>query len=337
MTDSRHENRFLLVRLSSLGDVVHALPAAAALRDAFPDARIDWVVDPRWKRLLEGNPDLTEVISHDRKSAGGIAASIRRLREARYTCAIDFQGLYKSALLVLASGAPRRIGFQSSYAREGLVAMLYTDRLNPRGPHKVDHNLTLAERAGARLGKPRFPLAIRVEDDELVTRALNEHALVEFYVLNPGGGWRSKCWPAERYGELHRKLAERYGWRGVVNFGPGEDDLARDVIRQAGNPAPVAIPLALGPLMALLRRAKLMVSADTGPLHLASALGTPVVGLFGPTDPARNGPYLAEDISVRNPRDAVTTYRRGASYSPAMLSITVDQVLDAVERRMGLR
>jgi heptosyltransferase-1 len=336
-SEGRPKHRFLLVRLSSLGDVIHALPAASALRDTFPDARIDWVIDPSWKRLLEGNSDLTEVIAHDRKRAGGIASSLRKLRESRYTCAIDFQGLYKSALLARASGAPRRIGFQSSYAREGLVAMLYTDRLNPRGPHKVDHNLTLVERAGARVGQLRFPLTIRVEESEVVARELNERGVNEFYVLNPGGGWLSKCWPAERYGELHRRLAQRHGWRGVVSFGPGEDDLARDLIRAAGNPAPVAISLPLGPLMALLRRAKLIVSVDTGPLHLASALGTPVVGLFGPTDPARNGPYSAGDISVRNPGHSITTYRRGASYSPAMLSITVDQVFDAVERRMGLR
>lgn len=332
--DRRPHHRFLLVRLSSLGDVVHALPAASALRDAFPDARIDWVIDVHWQRLLEGNPDLSEVIVYDRKQAGSLSSSIRKLREARYTCAIDFQGLYKSALLALASGAPRRVGFQSSYAREGRVAILYTDRVNPRGPHKVDHNCTLVERAGVQLGPPRFPLTIRPEDDDLVTRELNNRSITDFYVLNPGGGWLSKCWPAERYGELHRKLAERHGWRGVVTVGPGEENLARDLIRAAGNTPPLAIPLALGPLMVLLRRSKLMVSADTGPLHLASALGTPVVGLFGPTDPARNGPFSPSDISVRNPRHSITTYARGASYSPAMLSITVDQVVEAVERRM---
>jgi len=345
MPDPRHEDasenwpehRFLLVRLSSLGDVVHALPAASALRDTFPEARIDWVIDARWKRLLEGNPDLNEVIAYDRRHVGGLSSSIHKLRAARYTCAIDFQGLYKSALLALASGAPRRIGFQSSYAREGLVAMLYTDRVNPLGPHKVDHNRTLVERVGARLGQPRFPLAIRPEDDDLVTRELNNRGVTNFYVLNPGGGWLSKCWPAERYGELHRKLTERYGWRGIVSFGPGEDRLASELIRAAGNMPPLEIPLTLGPLMALLRRAKFMVSADTGPLHLASALGTRVVGLFGPTDPSRNGPFSPSDVSVRNPRCSITTYRRSASYSAAMLSITVDQVVEAVERRMGLR
>jgi heptosyltransferase-1 len=331
------EPRFLLVRLGSLGDIVHALPGAAALRDTFPDACIDWVVDQKWIRLLEGNPDLTGVIPFDRRSARGIAGAIRKLRDRKYTCAIDFQALYKSALIGFASGAPRRIGFQSSYAREGFAALLYTERLNPRGAHKVEHNLSLVERAGAHAATPRFPLAIRPEDEERIERELSAHGINEYFVLNPGGGWRSKCWPAERYGELHRKLAERYGWCGVVAFGPGEEKIARGVIEASGKAPPVALPLGLGPLLALLRRAKFVVSADTGPLHLASALGSRVVGLFGPTDPARNGPYSATDRVVRNLRVSETNYGRGASYSPAMLSITVDQVFEAVERRLGLR
>jgi heptosyltransferase I len=332
------EPRFLLVRLGSMGDVIHAIPAASALRDTFPDARIDWLVEPRWARLLEGNPDLNEVITVDRKSAGGIVTTVRKLRAAKYSCAIDFQALYKSALLAFASGAPRRIGFQSSYAREGLASYFYTDRLNPRGAHKVEHNLTLAEAAGARKPLPRFPLAVCPADEERVARELADHKLGEFFVLNPGGGWRSKCWPAERYGELHRNLAERYGWRGVVTFGPGEGSLARRVVETAGDPPPAPIALDLGPLMSLMRRAKFVVSADTGPLHLAAALGTPVVGLFGPTDPSRNGPYSSDslrDIVLRNPRDCETTYRRGKTYSPAMLSITVEQVADAIARRWG--
>jgi heptosyltransferase I len=332
------EPRFLLVRLGSMGDVIHAIPAASALRDTFPDSRIDWLVEPRWARLLEGNSDLNEVIAVDRKSAGGIVTTVRKLRAAKYSCAIDFQALYKSALLAFASGASRRIGFQSSYAREGLASRFYTDRLNPRGAHKVEHNLTLAEAADARKSAPRFPLAVCPADEERVAHELAEHKLGEYFVLNPGGGWRSKCWPAERYGELHRNLAERHGWRGVVTFGPGEESLARRVVEAAGDPPPVPIALELGPLMALIRRAKFVVSADTGPLHLAAALGTPVVGLFGPTDPSRNGPYSSDpsrDIVLRNPRDCETTYRRGKDYSPAMLSITVQQVADAIARRWG--
>jgi heptosyltransferase-1 len=327
----------LLVRLGSLGDIVHALPAAAALRDTFPGARIDWVVDRKWSRLLEGNPDLTEVITLDRSSPAGIAGVVSRLRANKYTCAIDFQALYKSALISFGSGAPRRIGFHSSYAREGLAAFLYTERYNPSGPHKVDHNLTLVQAFGARKTTPRFPLTIVPEDEQEAARALSGSSLNEYFVLNPGGGWRSKCWPAERYGELHQKLARRHGWRGVVTIGPGEEGLAQQSIAAAGQPAPIPMLLGLGPLLAVLRRAKFIISADTGPLHLAAALGTPAIGLYGPTDPARNGPYSSGDVIVRNPRFSETTYNRGASYSPAMLSITVEQVLEAVERRVGLR
>jgi len=331
MTDPR----FLLIRLGSMGDIIHALPAASALRDTFPSARIDWAVEPRWVPLLQGNPDLSNVIAVERKSAGGIWRTIRKLRAARYHCVIDFQALYKSAILAYASGAPRRIGFQSSYAREGFAANFYTDRLNPRGPHKVDHNLTLARHAGAGNFPVRFPVAAGAEDEEIAARALAAHDVREFFVLNPGGGWRSKCWPPERYGELHGQLFEKYRWRGVVTYGPGEENLAKEVISSAGgaNP-PVAILLGLGPLMALMRRARFVVSADTGPLHLASALGAPVVGLYGPTDPARNGPFSADDVSVRNPRFSQTTYRRGGDFDPAMLSITVEQVLEAVAERL---
>lgn len=327
--------RFLLIRLGSMGDIIHALPAAAALRDRFPSARIDWAVEQKWGRLLDENPDISETVSVDRKSVGGLGGTWRRLRQARYDCAIDFQGLYKSAILAYASGAAKRIGFESSYAREGFAARFYTDRLNPRGPHKVDHNLTLAEHAGAKKSIPRFPLAIHPQDDEIILRELSTRKLDDFFVLNPGGGWRSKCWPPVRYGELHRRLAELGAWRGVVTFGPGESELAREVVASAGDRAPQPIVLGLGPLLALLRRAKFIVSADTGPLHLASALGTPAVGLYGPTDPARNGPYGSRDVVVRNPRYAQTTYRRGSDYASSMLSISVEQAFDAVAKRLN--
>jgi heptosyltransferase-1 len=331
------DTRFLLIRLGSLGDIINAVPAAAALRDTFPESQIDWAVEPQWKRLLEGNPDLNRIVSVDRKSAGGMAATLGRLRAVKYTCAIDFQALYKSALLGFFSGAPRRIGFTSEYAREGFAARFYTDRVNPRGPHKVDHNLTLVESAGAAKSEPRYPIAVRPEEESEVARELEKHSLKDFFVMSPGGGWRSKCWPPERYGQLHAKILARYGWRGVIGFGPGEEGLAAEVVSAAGDSAPVAIPMGLGPLIALLRRAKFLVSADTGPLHLACALGVPVVGLYGPTDPSRNGPFSAEDVVVRNLRLAETDYRRGKMYARSMLSISVEQVFEAVQRRLEPR
>ena len=330
MTDPR----FLLIRLSSLGDVIHTLPAVAALRDAFPSAQIDWVIDPRWARLLEGNADLSNLILVDRKNVPSIVRAVAKLRAAGYACAIDFQSLYKSAILGSLSGAPRRIGFDRRHAREGWATVFYTECVNPDGPHKVDHNLSLVTRAGAKADRARFPLTILPEDDRCVVFELAARGLADFFVLNPGGGWLSKCWPAERYGQLHHKLVTRYGWRGIVTHGPGEDELAERVIEAAGDPPPVAIGLGLGPLMALIRRARFVVSADSGPLHIAAALGAPVVGLYGPTDPVRNGPYSKDDVVVRNAQPAETTYRRGNSYSASMLSITVEQVFDAVERRL---
>jgi len=178
--------RFLLVRLGSFGDVIHALPAASALRDTFPEARIDWLIEPKWRRLLEGNPDLTEIIPLEKKTAGGLVTTIRKLRAVHYTCAIDFQGLYKSALPAFASGAPRRIGFPSTYAREGIASIFYTDKINPRGPHKVDHNLTLAQAAGARPAPPRFPLTLRPEDEKQVTQELARHNIL---VNSVAPGW----------------------------------------------------------------------------------------------------------------------------------------------------
>ena len=327
------EMRFLLVRLGSLGDIVHALPASAALRDAFPTAEIDWLVEPKWRRILEGNRDLNEIIPLNRGDLGAVRKTVKSLRSREYSCAIDFQGLYKSALIPFFARIPRRIGFRESYAREGLASTFYTERVNPAGAHKVDHNLTLARAAGASLGSARFSLAITPEDRAIASRELASRNVSDYYVLNPGGGWKSKCWPAERYGGLGARLNRAYGWRGVVTYGPGEDGMAEQVVTASGG-CSVAIPLPLGPLMATLEGAKFVVSADTGPLHVASALGAPCVGLFGPTDPARNGPYSRDDVTVRNLRSVQTTYQRGSSYAASMLSITVEQVAAAVEERL---
>jgi lipopolysaccharide heptosyltransferase I len=330
------EERFLLVRLGSLGDVIFTLPALAALRDTFPGARIDWVIDRRWQALLDGNPDLTNAIPLNDRSAVTFLACARTLRATRYSCAIDIQGLYKSALLARLSGAPRRIGFTSAFVREAGAAMFYTQRVAPREPHMVGQNIELAIAAGARPGKPRFPLrvspAARKSVDELVSRAGWER----YAVLSPGGGWRSKCWPPERFGAVATMLWERHGLRSFVNGGPGESGRAQVVVKYAGAAAPAAVELDLAQLMALLQSAAIVVAADSGPLHLAVALGAPVVGLYGPTSPERNGPYSPADGVIRNASSAETTYKRRDAYSSAMLSITVDQVVAGIERRLNL-
>jgi heptosyltransferase-1 len=329
------DERFLIVKLGSLGDVVFTLPAVAALRDAYPEARIDWVIDRRWYPLLERNPELTDVVILDRDSVGSFCFAAWKLRTRRYTCAIDFQGLYKSAFLTRFSGAPQRIGLSRRFARESAASLFYTRRISPTRPHMVERNLELVASLGAQSSRYRFPLFVRPEAQARLGEKLVAEGVDDYFVLSPGGGWRSKCWPPERYGALHRELARRTGLRGVVSYAPGERELAEAVRRAAGAPEPAVIDIDVAQLMALVRRARFVVAGDSGPLHLAGAFGTPVVGLYGPTPPESNGPFNEADIVVRNARPEETTFRRGDEYSPSMLSITVEQVLAAVERRLG--
>ena len=159
--------------------------------------------------------------------------------------------------------------------------------------------------------------------------------MADYIVVSPGGGWRSKCWPPERYGELCRLLDQDRGLRAVVNFGPGEGLLADAICRAAIPATPLRFETDIPHLMALLSRARLVVAGDTGPLHLAVALGTPVVALFGPTDPRRNGPYSPADVVVQNTALAENTHHRGRDFAASMLSITVKQVFSAVTSRLG--
>ncbi len=329
------ELRLLIVKLGSLGDIIFTLPAVAALRQAFPEAQLDWVVEQRWQPLLAANPDVSAVLVPRPDGAGRLLELAAQVRARGYQIVVDFQGLYKSALLTWWSGAPRRVGFSGQFAREPAASLFYTDRVRPRGRHMVEQNLELARALGAPDLPPRFPLVVPAEAEQRVAARLAAAGVREYFVMSPGGGWRSKCWPPERYGQLHRVLTERWGWHGVVNFGPGERPLAEAVCRAAGDRPPLVLELNLEELMALLRRARLMIAGDTGPLHLAVALGTPVVGLYGPTPPERNGPFNPADVVVRNARPEETTLRRGRHYSRAMLSITVEQVVEAVERRLG--
>lgn len=334
--------RFLVLRLGSMGDIVHALPAVAALRVRFPDARMDWLVEARWRELVELNPHLTNCISIDTlgwrrqplDSLAALRAALARLREARYDCALDFQGLYKSAALAWLADAQHRLGFHERALREPGSFLFYTERvLPPAGTHVIERNLALVEYLGAATRGPlRFDLPTTADDEAYVENQLRGHELDEFFLLSPGGGWESKCWPLERYAELHDALVRARGGRGVVNIGPGEEHLAERLKQLARAAAPVQFPLRLRQYVALARRARVVVSGDSGPLHVAAALGTPAVGLYGPTDPVRNGPFGPRVAVVYHPGVEPISYQRARGHSRAMLSITVGQVLTAIER-----
>ncbi|HEX4643303.1 MAG TPA: glycosyltransferase family 9 protein, partial [Candidatus Acidoferrales bacterium] len=325
--------RFLVVRLTALGDILHTVPAVAALRAAPRNARIDWVVERKWAPVLEGSPALNEVIPFDRRSLWGAVECVQRLRENRYTCAIDFQGLYKSSVLAGLSGAPRRIGFDRRWAREEGAAMFYTEHVIPAGRHVAELNYSLAVQAGAsRTAAPEYPLRVPAGGAASVRARLHDLGITgEYMVVGPGGSWRAKLWPAERYGELSRELAKRSDVRIVVIHGPGEKPSAEELVRAAAPARPTILATTIEELMGLLAHARCLIAADSGPLHLAAALGTPVVGLYGPTDPARNGPFAPGAIVVHKAQPEEISYKRRAEYSSAMLRITVDDVLAAAE------
>jgi heptosyltransferase-1 len=327
--------RFLVVRLTALGDILHTLPAVAALRAAHRNAQIDWVVERKWAPVLEGSPVISEVIPFDRASIFGGITCARRLRQKNYTCAIDFQGLYKSSVLTMLSAAPRRIGFERAWAREPGASLLYTERVIPTGRHVTELNYSLAEQAGSsRPRKPEYPLRVPAGGAASVRARLAEQKIGDYIVVGSGGSWRAKCWPTDRYGEFCREFEKLHGLRAIVIHGPGEESLADEVCRAANPAVPMAMRTTIEELMGLLAHARCVVAADSGPLHLAAALGAPVVGLYGPTDPARNGPFVSGAVIVSQARPEEISYKRRTTFSPAMLRISVDQVLEAANSCM---
>src|SRR4029077_9002317 len=268
------EPRFLVVRLGSLGDIIHTFPAVAALRESFPAARIVWLTHPRWAFLVKSSDLVSEIWTIEARKMASLREEIHRLRQNAWCAARDYQGLWKSAMLPFLGGVTRRIGFSSATIREFGVPILYSERVTSSKAHVAEQNGDLSLRAGSPRGTGRVSLQIPEQDRTSVCSQLRAQGLQRYVVLSPGGGWRSKCWPADRFGTLARKLRD-VGLRCVVNVGPGDEDLAAALIGSSGDAEPFVYRSNLGELMALLRGAACVVAGDTGPLHLAAALDTP--------------------------------------------------------------
>ena len=340
--------RILIVRLGAMGDVIHALPAVAALRAGLPGARIGWVIEERWVGLLSapnaregpgGTPqkplvDILHLVDTKAWRAAPLSdetwsemrAAFAGLRAARYDAVIDFQGLIKSAAVARLSGAPTRLGF--AHPKERVASIAYTRTIEPTATHIVEQNLQLA----FSLAVPKPVVDGNIEIHALLPRdpaaeawctaELTRRGIGDFILISPGAGWGAKLWPAERYGEVARALTSVTA---LVNVGPGEDELARRVVATSGGRAQ-AIPCSLGELIELTRRARLCVGGDSGPLHLAAILDTPSVVIFGPTDPARNGPFSGVAMVLRNPSSR-TSYSHTESPEEGLLGITAEQVI----------
>ncbi|HEX8285958.1 MAG TPA: lipopolysaccharide heptosyltransferase I [Pyrinomonadaceae bacterium] len=342
--------KILFVKLGSIGDVVHTLPALAAVRRAVPGAEISWAVERGAAEILRDNPFLKTLIEVDTKglrrgplSGETLSATrrqLRRLRASPFDLSLDFQGLLKSAIVARLSGAGRRAGFDRANLREPLSRFLFTETVRvPPHVHVIRKNLTLASGALG-VGLPteadafEFPVAVspshELEADEVVQLVGQR-----FTILNPGGGWPTKLWGAERFGALADALLVTHGLRSVVTYGPGERELAERVVAASRAGAAVAASPSLKGFYALARRAAVYVGGDTGPTHLAVAAGAPVVGLFGPTEWWRNGSPRAEDICVE--RDDIgcrTDCHRRACSRWVCMDIEVGRVAEAVGERL---
>jgi heptosyltransferase-1 len=338
----RDEPRFLIVRLGSLGDVIHGIPVAAALRNRYPRARIDWLADPRYTDLLKLVEPLDHVVPVDprdfrkRRTRLAFLATLRDLRATGYDAAIDLQGLLKSALLARLVGARRTIGFPRAHLREAAARLFYSHAPDP-GPatHVVHKNLALLGALGVGDREVRFPIHIpRTRVVQAVTGRLGDRG---YALVNPGAAWSNKRWPPDRFGAIAAAMRRDLGLSSLILWGPGEDRLAADVVAASEGAAEAGPPTSIIDLVGLARSARLMVSGDTGPLHIAGAVGTPIVALFGPTYPERNGPWSVDDVTISQARQCVCHYERQCRRTNRCIDdIAVGEVIAAIHRRLAV-
>jgi lipopolysaccharide heptosyltransferase I len=336
-------NSFLIVRLGSLGDVIHGIPVAAALRTEFPNGRIDWMVDPRYVELLDRVTCIDRRIGVDpraiRHGPGRerFRETIRELRQHHYDAVIDLQGLLKSAMLARSVRAHRTIGFPRKHLREQLARLFYTDAPDPGdATHVIYKNLALLAPLKVEDLRVRFPLEIlQTTTAEQVSSRFGPSGYV---LINPGAAWPNKRWPPERFGAVAAAIVRDVGVRSLVLWGPGEQEIAHRVAEAAMGAAEVSPPTTISDLIGISRAARLIISGDTGPLHIAGAVNTPIVALFGPTRAERNGPWGLHDVAVSRVDQCSCVYERRCKMAERCIDdITIDDVMSAVHRRLAVR
>ncbi|NQT37461.1 MAG: glycosyltransferase family 9 protein [Planctomycetes bacterium] len=331
--------RVLISRLSSIGDVVHGLPVLCALRRAFPESLIGWVVEDRASALLRGHEALDELITLPRgwlKSPRTVWNLRRHLRRLRFDVTIDLQGLTKSAVAARLSGARWRIGFGDRNGRE-LSKLLNNRPVNTTARHVIDMNLELLRPLGIERSQTRFLVPERREDRTRVERIIGAANLREgFAVLNPGAGWPSKLWPAERFAAVAAHLGRVHRLPSMVVWaGREERASAEHIVAGSRGWAQLAPPTSLTELATLARRGRLFVGSDTGPLHIATAVGTPCVGLYGPMSALRNGPYGPQHVALQKRTFEGTSRQRRSASAELMEAIRIEHVCDACDEILG--
>ena len=327
-----------------MGDIIHTLPVANRLKCEWPQAKISWLVEPAHKELISNHPDIDEIIVLNTKSwrkmgwqatAGEIKFQWEDLRRRKLDLALDLQGLIKSGVITFATGAPRRLGFAWSECREPLSSIFTNRHVHPaKGIHIIERNLAFVGKLGLATEpwdynlKPE-PAALGYIRQFLETQNLQPNRLVG---INPGAAWSTKRWGAEKFARLADMLAQRLGAQILLIWGPGELELVQEIQHLSDSPIVLACPTNIKQLMALLAQCKLLIAGDTGPLHLGAAMGTHCVGIFGPTDPVRNGPYGEQHGMVQHKLPCSNCYRRKCKRARCIIEIEPEEVYTAASR-----
>lgn len=328
--------RVLIVRLSAIGDVIQTMPVACAIKDRYPDAFVAWAVQEKAGTLLEGHEAVDELIRLPRgflKSPKVLWALRRQLKRLNFDLTIDVQSLTKSSTLAWLSGAPRRIGFGTPGGRE-VSKWLNNVRIDPTATHVVDRYLELLQPLGVRKPTVQFRVPER-EDDRRAANEIVQTMNLEsgFALINPGAGWPSKLWPAERYAVVAKHLLDTRKLPTLVVWGgQSEREMADRIVAASDGAARLAPPTTLTQLASLARRASLFIGSDTGPLHLAAAVGTPCIGLYGPWPASRHGPYGPKNIALQQMIFEGRTRARRTAPAIYMDSITTEMVCAASDR-----
>ena len=342
--------RILIIKLGSIGDVIHTLPTLNALRERFAKAYISWVVEPKAKDILTGHPALDEVIVFERtgsatKTIASFFRVIKKLRRNRYDAVLELQGSLKGGLLAWLSGTPVRLGFKAGSSKVERISTLFTNVKVNEGsaPHILERNLNFAKRLGAGNTVKRywpkagnrisFNITIGSQESKYIDSFLKRQGIERrrIVILHPGVTWSTKRWPLERYAELADRIkADFENVAVVLTYGPREKSLVEAVVRFSKSSPIISCPTTLGQLIALLARCQTMVSSDTGPLHIAAALGKRVIGLYGPVDSERNGPYGEGNIVIKRDLNCIPCWRRSCRSVACMKGITVSDVLEKV-------